>query len=212
MNEKSFRNYIDITPLISSSTAVFPGDKQFERNVSLSFSMGNNLELSSIHTTLHIGAHTDAPSHYHKDGESIEKRDLTRYMGDCQIIEVNIPKGKRIMPEDINTEIKAKRILFKTNSFPNPNNFNLDFNALSVELIYKLKSLGVVLIGLDTPSVDPADDKELLCHNAIFQADMAILEGVVLDQAPAGLYHLIALPLPIQGADASPVRAILLKD
>ena len=46
-------------------------------------------------------------------------------------------------------------------------------------------------------------------HKAVLKADMRILEGLVLDSVPEGRYELIALPLPIAGGDASPVRAIL---
>jgi arylformamidase len=64
-------------------------------------------------------------------------------------------------------------------------------------------------VGIDTPSVDLADDKQLFVHHAIYEYDMAILEGIVLDQVIDGLYELIALPLKIKNGDASPVRAIL---
>jgi arylformamidase len=60
--------------------------------------------------------------------------------------------------------------------------------------------------------VDPATDKSLASHKAIYESDMAILEGIVLTHVPEGLYQLIALPLRIEGADASPVRAILMKE
>jgi arylformamidase len=64
-------------------------------------------------------------------------------------------------------------------------------------------------VGIDTPSVDPMTSKALEAHNAVADHDMAVLEGVVLDAVPPGLYTLVALPLRIEGADASPVRAVL---
>ena len=72
-----------------------------------------------------------------------------------------------------------------------------------------LAQQGVRLVGIDTPSVDPADSKELLAHQALYRNSMAVLEGLVLSQVPAGLYHLLALPLNLARADASPVRAVL---
>lgn len=205
------RKLIDITPVISEDIAVFPGDTNFQRNELLSFENGNNLVLSSIKSTVHLGAHVDAPSHYHPQGKTIESRDLSLYMGLCQVIEVQKNSEGRILPQHIDTEIRAKRVLFKTNSFPDPNRWNNDFLALSPELIEFLNQQNVLLVGIDTPSVDPADDKELLTHNAIYQSDMAILEGIVLTDVKPGLYDLIALPLPIKEGDASPVRAILLE-
>ncbi|MFN4149607.1 MAG: cyclase family protein [Candidatus Sericytochromatia bacterium] len=204
--------YIDISPTITSDIAVFPGDKTFERNILLDFKQGHNLLLSSINSTVHLGAHTDAPNHYHPDGEDIAQRSLNYYIGKCQIISVNIQKKDRIYPKDIkNIEIKAERVLFKTNSFPNPNLWNDDFNSLSPELIKYLKDKNVILVGIDTPSVDPSDSKDLETHNSIYNNDLAILEGIVLSEVQDGIYTLIALPLKIQGADASPVRAILVE-
>lgn len=209
MNFKG-KKVIDITPEIREDIAVFPGDTSFHRDEILSFKNGNNLVLSSIKTTVHLGAHTDAPSHYHADGVSMEKVSLETYIGECQVIEVK-NKVERIGVKDICEDINAPRVLFKTNSFPNPYKWNNDFTALSPELIEYLSSKGVILVGIDTPSVDPANDKDLLSHNTIFKTNMAILEGIVLTDVNPGQYELLALPLPIKGGDASPVRAVLLE-
>lgn len=205
------KKVIDISPEIREDIAVFPGDTPFQRDEILSFEKSNNLVLSSIKTTVHLGAHTDAPSHYHKDGETMEKVDLSHYIGDCQVIEVS-RKAERIKPEHLEVEITSPRVLFKTNSFPNPYQWNDDFMALSPELIEFLKKKNVLLVGIDTPSVDPANDKDLLSHNAIFKAQMNILEGIVLTHVPQGKYQLLALPLPIKNGDASPVRAVLIEE
>ena len=211
MESSSFcDNYIDISPLLHSKSAVFPGDTVFTHTVNMSMKAGDNLDLSDIKTTLHIGAHADAPSHYHQEGETIEQRKLSLYMGAAQVIEVILPRGARIGINDLTAQVKAPRVLFKTHSFPNPDEWNEDFNSLTPELIEHLHSLGVVLVGIDTPSVDPATDKELPSHHALYKTNMAVLEGLVLSHVSVGVYDLIALPLKIAGADASPVRAILL--
>ena len=108
--------------------------------------------------------------------------------------------------------IVAPRVLLRTGTFPDPDAWNADFAALSPELVAWLHERGVRLVGLDTPSVDPQDDRLLESHTAIAARDMAILEGVVLDHVPPGVYTLIALPLKLAGADASPVRAVLVDD
>lgn len=161
-------------------------------------------------TTVHLGAHTDAPNHYGANSESIESRSLNYYIGPCQVIQISIPRAQRIRLSDIqNVEIKAPRILFKTLSYPDPYQWNDDFNSLSAELIQYLFSSGVQLVGIDTPSIDPATDKTLESHLCVHENNMAILEGIVLDHVAVGVYELIALPLKIEGADATPVRAIL---
>ena len=202
----------DISPLISNQTAVWPGDISFEQKYLCRISEGSNIDLSSIHTTVHIGAHADAPSHYAKDGVGIDQREPLLYFGKCQVISVLIEPGQRIYPKDIHVDIVAPRVLFYTGSFPDPNVFNMDFCSLSPELISMLSDNGVFLVGIDTPSVDPCDSKLLESHTAIAKKNMAVLEGVILDDVEDGVYLLSALPLKIKNADASPVRAILIEN
>jgi arylformamidase len=204
----------DISPMLSERTAVFPGDEPFSRKVSRDFESGSkNLLLSSILTTVHLGAHTDAPNHYDRGGVSIAERPLSFYIGACHVISVRLPRGARIRLEDLNgVEVGAPRVLFKTGSYPDPDRWNGDFNSLSADLVDHLASQNVVLVGIDTPSIDPAEDKVLESHRAVARHDLAILEGIVLKDVPDGVYTLVALPLRLEGADASPVRAVLIKD
>lgn len=211
MNLKNCQIY-DISPLIAPETAVFPGDTPFQANFLLDMHKGDNLTLSSVTTTVHIGAHTDAPSHYSPQGQTMAERDLSYYLGPVQVIELARKPHYRISPADLaGIYIECPRVLFKTKSFPDPNRWNDDFMAFSPELIDYLAEKNVILVGLDTPSVDLADDKDLLSHQRVFKHNMAILEGIVLEQVPPGLYDLIALPLKMKNADASPVRAVLVR-
>ena len=200
---------IDISPPLHAGVAVWPGDVTFSREVALDVERGDNLTLSAVRTTVHVGAHTDAPNHYAKGGQSIDERDLSRYYGPCQVMRVDIGRGQRLTPAHLTEPVRAPRVLFHTGTFPDPCEFNEDFAALSPALVHHLAEQGVVLVGLDTPSVDLCHDAELQSHTAIHAHDLAILEGVVLDHVEPGLYTLIALPLRLVGADASPVRAVL---
>lgn len=201
----------DLTPRISPRLGVFPGDQAFTREVALSMAKGANLDLSRITTTVHLGAHADAPSHYHREGSAIHERPIELYFGKCQVIRVNglKPKG-RVNVSDLKTDIQAPRVLIDTQTFPDPEKWNSDFGAFSPDLLEALAERGVKLVGIDTPSVDPEDSKALEAHQALWRNDLAVLEGLVLRDVPEGLYTLMALPLPIEGGDASPVRAILL--
>ncbi len=203
---------IDISPPIDERIAVWPGDVGYSRDVALSLERGDNLTLSSIRTTVHVGAHTDAPNHYVVEGSGIAERPLERYFGPCEVMEVAVERGCRIVPADLPSVPRAPRVLLKTGTFPDPRSFNEDFAALSPDLVDHLADHGVELVGIDTPSVDPFADRELLSHHAIARRDLAILEGVVLDHVSPGRYTLIALPLPLVGVDASPVRAVLRDD
>ena len=203
---------IDISPRISAKIAVWPGDVPFSRHVALDMKDGANLTLSSVKTTLHVGAHADGPNHYERHGVGIGERPLELYFGPCQVMTVAVNRGSRIGISDIPGEIRTPRLLLRTDTFPDPNHFNEDFASLSAELVEHLAAQGVRLVGIDTPSVDLFADKELESHTAIAQHDMAILEGLVLSHVSDGPYTLIALPLSIDEADASPVRAALIKE
>ncbi|MES2964824.1 MAG: cyclase family protein [Bdellovibrionota bacterium] len=208
----------DISPVVSSRIGVFPGDVGFERNTSLDFATGHNLRLSSITTTLHVGAHADSPGHYHRDGEGIATRSLTPYLGRCLVVKANVPRGERIKREHLATDPTkhpswpVERVLVETGSFPNADQWNSDFASFSPELIEEWAKAGVKLIGIDTPSIDPETSKDLPSHAMVAKYDMSVLEGLVLTNVPPGLYTLVALPLKLDGADASPVRAVLVDD
>lgn len=199
----------DISPLISKDLAVFPGDRAFQRDVSLDFAKGDHLTLSAMASTLHLGAHADAPSHYHPKGQSIDQCPLETYLGLCQVIDVVGQSGEIRSDHLRGIEVLAPRILFKTNSIVDSNHWQAEFCYLSTELVRGLAQKGVCLIGIDTPSMDHSNSKSLNVHRAFFEYGIAILEGLALKEVAAGLYTLIALPLKLQGAEASPVRAVL---
>ena len=201
----------DLSPRISPRLAVWPGDVPFSRSVAVSLAEGGNLDLSSITATLHLGAHADAPSHYGAGAPGIGAVDLTPYVGACQVMRVAVGRGERIRPLHLKAEIRAPRVLFHTGTFPDPEAWNTDFASLSPELIDALHAQGVVLVGIDTPSVDPFESKALESHQALLRTGLRNLEGLVLDAVSEGLYTLAALPLRIEGADASPVRAVLIE-
>jgi arylformamidase len=201
---------IDISPLVTERIGVFPGDVPYRRTTSLAITKGDNIDLSSVHTTLHLGAHADAPSHYRKGGASIETRPLDLYFGPCQVVHVQVERGARIQPRDLDVAIEAPRVLFRTDTFLEPNRFDEDFASLSPALVDHLAGSGVRLVGIDTPSVDPCHDPVLESHQALGRHDIANLEGLVLGHVEPGFYTLVALPLRLAGADASPVRAVLM--
>lgn len=203
---------IDITPAITPAIGVWPGDTTFSREVLCDLAKGDTITLSTIRTTTHLGAHADGPNHYGLDAPGIGERSLARYLGPCHVVEACIARGGRVTPRDVIGGIERvvhPRVLIRTGSFPDPDAWNSDFAALSVELIDALSARGVMTIGIDTPSVDVQDSKDLPAHKAILGHDIAILEGLVLADVSPGEYELIALPLKMPGVDASPVRAAL---
>ncbi len=200
----------DLSPSLNEKIAVWPGDVPFLRDVSLDTNLGSHLTLSSVRTTLHVGTHTDGPNHFLGKRRGIDLAPLELYLGECQVISVIVEAGGTILPEHFTlVAMRAKRILFRTRSFPNPQMFNTDFVAISVETIDWLGEQGVCLVGIDTPSVDSFASKTLDAHKATEKWGMGILEGLVLDQVSDGFYEISAVPLKLEDADASPVRVAL---
>lgn len=176
---------------------------------------GDHLTLSSLQSTLHIGAHADSPLHYHKDGEGIDQRDPEIYFGWCEVIRLKTaaPKGLRIGSAQFpNFQPSTPRVLVDTGSFPDPSQWRDDFLSFDPSWLAQLADHNVLLVGIDTPSVDPADSKKLESHQVLFDKNLAVLEGLVLSGVPEGKYFLSAVPLKIKDADASPVRALLFSE
>lgn len=205
--------FYDLTPKISPRLAVFPGDQAFRREVSLAFDQGHHLELSAMTTTLHLGAHADAPIHYHAKGDDIAAREIGLYLGHAQVIRVHgLPPKARVDVQHVPERVHAPRVLVDTGSFVDPECWHDQFNAFAPALLNAWADQGVRLVGIDTPSVDPADSKALEAHQVLWARNLAVLEGLVLSDVPEGVYTLIAVPLPIEHGDASPVRALLLPE
>ncbi|MHC4959728.1 MAG: cyclase family protein [Planctomycetota bacterium] len=200
----------DISPLIDENIAVWPGDSRPEARDILRIREGASVNLSTISFSCHTGAHADAPNHFADDAPGIDEVDLERYIGDCVLVDVQ-PRGNVVRPEDLEgVDLNGTpRILLRTGCFKDRTAFPDPLVSLAPELVQFLAVRKMVLVGLDSPSVDTFDSKELPAHHALHQHGIAILENLQLDGAPAGRYELIALPLRLKSRDASPVRAIL---
>lgn len=198
----------DLSPRLEPGIAVWPGDVPYSREVSCETKSGSHLTLSSLRTTVHVGTHTDALNHFENVEDGIDRAPIERYLGTCEVVTVDVERGGLIEPKHVKG-VTAPRVFFRTKSYPDPKVFNEDFVALSGPVVEWLADRGVVLVGIDTPSVDAFSSKDLPAHHATAKRKMAILEGIVLDGVPDGVYQMSAVPLKIAGGDASPVRVVL---
>ncbi len=199
----------DISPPISPETPAFPGDTVYSQRWHAEIGPGCPVNVSAITMSPHLGAHADAPLHYGQDASAIGIVDLAPFLGPCRVIHA-IGKGALIAPEHLAHAAAGlpPRVLVRT-CLNAPRVWSPAFSAFAPETISWLARLGVRLIGIDSPSVDPADSKTLDSHQQLLAHDMRVLENLVLDEIDPGDYELIALPLKLIGADASPVRAVL---
>ena len=199
----------DLSPRIDASTPVWPGDLPYLCVPSWEIAKGSAVNVTALHTTPHLGSHTDAPFHFDDRGATAAELPLEPYLGRCVVIDM--PRGPLVLPRHLEglDLARVERLLVRTGSAGDGRSFPEDFTALSPEAAELLAAHGVKLVGLDSPSMDPFTSKTLDAHKALWRGNVAILEGLLLDGVPTGAYELIALPLRLAGACASPVRAVL---
>ena len=198
----------DISPPVDEQAAVFPGDTAYSQRLHFALSPDCPVNVNSITLSPHTGAHADAPMHCANGGKASGELDLTPYLGPCRVIHC-IDCGPLVLPEHIDHALAdlPPRVLLRTARAASQS--WASFTAIAPKTMALLATKNVVLVGIDTPSVDPADSQLLPSHHHLLSHNMRVLECLVLDDVPEGDYELIALPLKLMRADASPVRAIL---
>ncbi len=200
----------DISPPVHATSPVFPGDTPYSQTWTWTLDDQCPVNVSTISLSPHVGAHADAPLHYAPNAASAGEMSLEPFLGPCRVIHVLGCIGL-IQPHDIQHALGhiPPRVLIRTYAQQPPSQWQDQFAAFAPETIDLLHAHGVRLIGLDTPSIDPASSKSLDSHKRILHYDMRVLENLVLSEVAEDDYELIALPLKLMDADASPVRAIL---
>lgn len=205
------RRLWDISPPVHAAAPVFPGDTPYRQRWAASIGPGCPVNVGELTLSPHVGAHADAPLHYDPDGASIGTVELTPYLGPCRVIHA-IDRGPLIDWVDLAHAIDDRlppRVLVRTYRRMPIDRWDPALAAFAPETVERLADLGVRLIGIDTASIDPADSKDLPSHQVIRRREVRVLENLVLDEVDEGDYELIALPLKLVTADASPVRAVL---
>ncbi|MBC7079725.1 MAG: cyclase family protein [Methanothrix sp.] len=185
----------DVTHTMSSSLPVYPGDPGFSRDVLKSLDRGDPYTLSALHLSAHAGTHIDAPSHFISSGRSVHEIPIERLIMMVALID----SGMVVSPENLSgLNPPAEGVMFRTGSL---------MGEISESAARACVDLKLKLVGTDALSVDSLEGD--VVHRILLSNDILILEGLCLDGVPAGIYTLICMPLKIEGAEASPVRAIL---
>jgi arylformamidase len=200
----------DISPPVAPGAPVFPGDTPYQQQWAAQIAPGCPVNVSTITLSPHVGAHADAPLHYDPQGEAIGAIDVAPYLGPCRVIHA-IGRGPLVTWDDLAHATRGlpSRVLVRTYQRAPVDRWDANLAAFAADTIERLAATGVRLVGIDTASIDPADSKTLPSHQAVRRLGLRVLENLVLDDVPEGDYELIALPLKLMTADASPVRAVL---
>ena len=200
----------DISPPVHAGAPVFPGDTPYAQHWSAEIGPGCPVNVSALTLSPHVGAHADAPLHYDPAGAAIGALDLSPYLGPCRVIHA-IGVRPLLLWEHLAHAVQGlpPRVLVRTYARMPVEAWDSQLAAFAPDTVERLADAGVQLIGIDTASIDLADSKTLDSHQVIRRRDLRVLENLVLDDVPEGDYELIALPLKLMSADASPVRAVL---
>ncbi len=200
---------IDLSPRLSPATRVWPGDQPLLIRWTQRLAEGHSTNLSAVTLTPHLGAHADAPLHLLDRGADASEMSLHPFLGPALVVDLI---GMREVTADalgrLNLE-RGSRLLLRTRSTAATVASSGEPAFLTPDAAECLVRSGVILVGVDTPSVDAADDSSLPVHRVLLGEGVAILEGLELGEVEPGRYELIALPLALAGVEASPVRAVL---
>jgi arylformamidase len=202
----------DISEPVSPQTAVFPGDTPFSAEWVMHMDQGASCNVSTMRMSVHCGTHTDSPRHFDVDGAGMADVPLDAYIGPCRVIDVRGEGSPSHVPAAALTGgvlDGVERVLLRTRDRHDHTVFDPGFTAVGPAAARVLVDAGIVLCGIDTPSIDHAESKELAGHHVLYRGGVAILENIDLSAVEPGDYELIALPLKIVGSDSSPVRAVL---
>jgi arylformamidase len=204
-------DWIDISQVLNDKIPVWPGDTPYQYKVSWGMEESGSVNVGQVTMSTHTGTHIDAPYHFDNDGKKVIELDFNLYIGPALVVQLQQPTSIGLKElQDVPLQ-GVKRLLIKSGAWKDKTVFPKSIPHIEPELAAYLGEQGVQLLGLDLPSVDPLDSKELSAHHELNRHGIHILEGLVLDKIEPGEYELAALPLPLEQADGSPVRAVIRK-
>ena len=192
---------IDISQEILSCR-VYEGDPKPSGKRIMDMNNGEVYNLSVISMCAHNGTHVDAPSHFIKDGKTIDKMALEHFVGDCFVVEcegdLDAGDTKKIL-EKARQFGADKRILIKGNT------------VVTEDSARAFADAGILLLGNESQSVGP-EKAPMSVHKILLSNDVVLLEGIVLSGVSEGRYFLNCAPLNISNFEGSPCRAILIEE
>jgi arylformamidase len=199
----------DISRPLNATTPAWPGDVHFSYRRSWTIESSGSVNVGTIETSIHNGTHCDAPYHFLESGNTIDQLPIEHFLGPCFVVDVRNSLDDWISRINLELLKDVPRVIFRTDAWSNSLLFPEQIPTITTNAARALCEAGLQLFGVDLPSVDSIDSKSLPNHKVFGDYDVAILEGLSLSSIQEGKYELIALPLRLEGADGSPVRAIL---
>jgi len=207
--------WIDATATLDpSTTPVYQGDAPMKFDFLKDMRKGDGFTLSVYSLGAHSSTHLDAPMHFIRDGASIDQVPLAALIGPARIID--IPENvQAITSAELGKHDwrSAERVIFRTRSalggWMHSSTFHRDFAYIAPDAARQLADAGVKLVGVDYISAEQFGAPAPLAHRALLGKGIPIVEGLQLDQVPAGDYDLIVLPMKVAGHEGAPARALV---
>ncbi len=212
-----FTEVHDISAVLGT-VATYPGDRQYSLEWLSRLEDGDDFSLSALALSSHAGTHLDSPAHLLKNGWTLDRYPLRRFILPAQVISVDDKSSEESVQVSALWNLKinpGEALLFRTGNssrslLQNPV-FSEKFVYLSEEAARFCVAKGVSLIGIDCLSMDGYGGTSSPVHRLLLENDVLILEGIDLEAVSPGRYLLICLPIRIKDAEAAPARAILLR-
>lgn len=200
---------IDISVSVGAGTPEWPGDTPYSCQWTWRRTHGQSVNVSAITTSPHVGTHADAPVHVRDDWRGAHELRLECFVGRARV--VSVPENAAEVEFDHLAGIGdgVARLLLRTGRTVANGTFPERWPVLSGGCVQQLLARGLVLLGVDAPSVDDRDSTTLPVHHALFAGGAGVLENLDLRHVRDGEYELFAFPLKLEGLDATPVRAVL---
>lgn len=200
----------DVTAPLDRDLQPWPGDVAFELEATASIRGGDACNVGAVRTSLHNGSHADAPLHVRDGSPSVAELPLEPFLGPAVVVER--ARALEASPDELAGLVpRGHRVLLRSGR-DDHRSFPAEVDGVPPAWIGALAGLDVPLLGVDVPSVDPVRSTSMPAHRACLVHGVQILENLALADVEPGRYRLIALPLPVEGGDAAPVRAVLLED
>jgi arylformamidase len=194
----------------------WPGDTPYACGWTARVADGSSVNLSAVTTSPHVGTHADAPLHVRDGWPGSEALPPAAFVGPAVLVDVSALAGEvgldalaRSAAAQGVALAGARRLLLRTGRTVADGAFPDAWPWLAPACVRALAEGGLVLLGVDAPSVDARDSRALDTHHALFGAGAYNLENLDLRRAPPGRYELLAPPLLLEGLDAAPARALL---
>jgi arylformamidase len=206
------RSFWDISMPLQPGIPIWPQSSGFEVQRVLELSAGAPVNESHLSANAHVGTHIDAPLHFLPDGASVDALPLDSLVGPATVALLpGLAQVSAAGLEALGLPPATKRLLLRTDNASRWHDtaFAEDYVSLTPDAARWLVDHEIALVGVDYLSVERyGGDGEV--HRILLGAGIVVVEGLNLEEVPAGDYWLACLPLRLVGAEAAPARAVLM--